>query len=63
MPLPSDKEETEIVRRIEAAFAPIERIAGQTKRALALLGRLEHAALAQTFRGELVGRAGLEELE
>jgi type I restriction enzyme S subunit len=44
----------EIVRRIESAFARIDRLAGQAKRALDLVGRLDEAILAKAFRGELV---------
>ncbi|MBS7539846.1 restriction endonuclease subunit S [Ancylobacter lacus] len=45
---------TEIVRRIESAFARIDRLAGEAKRALELVGRLDEAILAKAFRGELV---------
>ncbi|MFG1294437.1 restriction endonuclease subunit S [Xanthobacter variabilis] len=44
----------EIVRRIEAAFARIDRLAAQAKRALELVGKLDEAILAKAFRGELV---------
>ncbi|MEH0072383.1 hypothetical protein V6L77_22395 [Pannonibacter sp. Pt2-lr] len=44
----------EIVRRIESAFAKIDRLAAEAKRALALVGRLDEAVLAKAFRGELV---------
>lgn len=50
-PLP---EQHEIVRRIESAFAKIDRLAAEAKRALELVGRLEEAILAKAFRGELV---------
>lgn len=53
--LPSTLEEQhEIVRRIETAFARIDRLAAEAKRALALLGKLDEAILAKAFRGELV---------
>lgn len=52
--LPPLEEQHEIVRRIEAAFARIDRLAEQTKRALELVGRLDEAILAKAFRGELV---------
>ena len=44
----------EIVRRIESAFAKIDRLAKEAKRALELVGRLDEAMLAKAFRGELV---------
>jgi len=44
----------EIVRRIESAFARIDRLASQAKRALELVGKLDEAILAKAFRGELV---------
>jgi len=47
-------EQQEIVRRIESAFAKIDRLAGQAKRALELVGKLDEAILAKAFRGELV---------
>jgi len=48
------EEQHEIVRRIETAFAKIDRLAREAKRALELLGRLDEAILAKAFRGELV---------
>ncbi|SMC75542.1 restriction endonuclease subunit S [Rhizobium sp. RU36D] len=44
----------EIVRRIESAFARIDRLAKEAKRALELVGRLDEAILAKAFRGDLV---------
>jgi type I restriction enzyme S subunit len=61
-PLPSVEEQHEIVRRIEAAFAHIDRAAAEAARATALLDRLDQATLAKAFRGELSG-AGEEEAE
>ncbi len=53
--LPSTlQEQHEIVRRIESAFAKIDRLAKEAKRALELVGRLDEAILAKAFRGELV---------
>lgn len=52
--VPPLEEQHEIVRRIESAFARIDRLAGQAKRALELVGRLDEATLAKAFRGELV---------
>lgn len=51
---PSTYRQKEIVRRIESAFDKIDRLAGEAKRALALVGRLDEAVLAKAFRGELV---------
>ncbi|UTG97461.1 restriction endonuclease subunit S [Sinorhizobium meliloti] len=48
------EEQHEIARRIEAAFAKIDRLAKEAKRALELVGRLDEAILAKAFRGELV---------
>lgn len=50
----SFSEQNEIVRRIESAFAKIDRLAKEAKRALELVGRLDEAILAKAFRGELV---------
>lgn len=52
--VPTIEEQHEIVRRIETAFARIDRLAAEAKRALALLGKLDEAILAKAFRGELV---------
>ncbi|MCY1706313.1 restriction endonuclease subunit S [Pannonibacter sp. SL95] len=52
--LPTLEEQHEIVRRIESAFAKIDRLAKEAKRALELVGRLDEAILAKAFRGELV---------
>ncbi|ANL64737.1 type 1 restriction-modification system protein HsdS [Rhizobium phaseoli] len=52
--LPPLEEQQEIVRRIDSAFANIDRLAGQAKRALELVGRLDEAILTKAFRGELV---------
>jgi type I restriction enzyme, S subunit len=54
VPTPVLDEQHEIVRRIESAFARIERLAAQAKRALELVGKLDEAILAKAFRGELV---------
>lgn len=52
--VPELGEQDEIVRRIESAFAKIDRLAKEAKRALELVGRLDEAILAKAFRGELV---------
>lgn len=54
IPVPPLEEQHEIVRRIESAFAKIDRLANEAKRALELVGRLDEAILAKAFRGELV---------
>jgi type I restriction enzyme S subunit len=54
LPLAPLAEQHEIVRRIEAAFAKIDRLATEAKRALELVGKLDEAILAKAFRGELV---------
>jgi type I restriction enzyme S subunit len=53
-PVPPLEEQTEIVGRIEAAFARIDRMVAEAAKALALLERLEQQLLAKAFRGELV---------
>ncbi len=52
--LPPPEVRKEIVRRIESAFAKIDKLAAEAKRALALTDRLDEAILAKAFRGELV---------
>jgi type I restriction enzyme S subunit len=47
-------EQHEIVRRIETAFAWIDRLAAEAASARALIDRLDAAVLAKAFRGELV---------
>lgn len=47
-------EQKEIVRRIEAAFARIDRMVEDATRAAHLLDRLDQRLLAKAFRGELV---------
>jgi type I restriction enzyme S subunit len=54
VPYMPEAEQAEIVRRIEAAFAKIDRIAAEAASARALLDRLDQAILAKAFRGELV---------
>ncbi len=62
IPVPPFDEATEIVRRIESAFAKIDRLAIEAKRALTLLGKLDEAILAKAFRGELVPQDENDEL-
>lgn len=54
VPLSPLEEQHEIVRRIESAFARIDRLAAEAQRALELMGKLDEAILAKAFRGELV---------
>ncbi len=54
VPLPGRAEQEEIVRRIEAAFARIDRMVEDATRAAHLLDRLDQRLLAKAFRGELV---------
>ncbi|UWQ20124.1 restriction endonuclease subunit S [Jannaschia sp. W003] len=54
VPLCSKMEQAEIVRRIEAAFARIDRVTKEASRAAHLLDRLDERLLARAFRGELV---------
>ncbi|WP_116599983.1 restriction endonuclease subunit S [Primorskyibacter marinus] len=54
VPLPPLDEQAEIVRRIEAAFARIDRLTEEASRAAHLLDRLDERLLAKAFRGELV---------
>ena len=54
MPVAPLPEQTEIVRRIDAAFAEIDRLTAEAAAARRLLDRLDQAILAKAFRGELV---------
>lgn len=54
VPLPPLEEQVEIVRRIETAFARIDRMTEEASRAAQLLDRLDERLLAKAFRGELV---------
>lgn len=53
-PIAPPEEQTEIVRRIETAFAKIDRMVEEASRAADLLDRLEQQLLSKAFRGELV---------
>ena len=48
------EEQHEIVRRIETAFAKIDRLASEAEKALKLLGHLNQRILAKAFTGDLV---------
>lgn len=52
--LPSDDEQTEIVRRVETLFAFADRLEARLKTAQTAANRLTPALLAKAFRGELV---------
>lgn len=52
--LPDPDEQREIVRRIETAFAKIDRLAAEAEKALKLLGHLDQRILAKAFAGDLV---------
>lgn len=52
--LPNLDEQREIVRRIETAFAWIDRLAADATSARKLIDRLDQAVLTKAFRGELV---------
>lgn len=54
VPLPTLDEQREIVRRIETAFAKIDRLAAEAAKALKLLGHLDQRILAKAFAGHLV---------
>ncbi|WP_424980385.1 restriction endonuclease subunit S [Leisingera sp. S232] len=54
VPVPKSRCVTEIVRRIEAAFARIDRMVAEATRAADFLQRLEAQLLAKAFQGELV---------
>ena len=55
VPFPPDPEErSEIVHRIETAFAWIDRLAAEATSASKLVDKLDQAVLAKAFRGELV---------
>lgn len=54
VPLPPLDEQRELVRRVEATFAGIERMNAEATRAAHLLDRLDERLLAKAFRDELV---------
>lgn len=54
LPLPPLNEQREIVRRIESAFAWVDRLASEATSARKLIDRLDQATLSKAFRGELV---------
>lgn len=54
IPWPNELERNEVVQRIEAAFAWIDRLASEATSARRLIDQLDQAVLAKAFRGELV---------
>lgn len=54
LPLPILAEQAEVVRRIDRAFADMDRLTIEAAAARQLLDRLDQAFLAKAFRGELV---------
>jgi type I restriction enzyme, S subunit len=50
----SPEEMEEVLRRIEAAFAWLDRVAAEHANAARLLPKLDQAILAKAFRSELV---------
>ncbi len=52
--IPSIDEQNAMIRRIEASFTHIDKLASEATRATALLDRLDQATLAKAFRGELL---------
>lgn len=61
VPMPDVTEQDEIVRRVETAFAWIDRLAGDATSARRLIDRLDQSILAKAFRGELVPQAPNDE--
>ncbi len=55
------EEQREIVRRIETAFAKIDRLAAEAEKALKLTDRLDQRILAKAFTGALVPQDPTEE--
>lgn len=53
IPLPSLREQTEIVRRVDQLFAHADRIEHQAQAALERVNKLTQSILAKAFRGEL----------
>ena len=55
IPFPQTNDERrEVVRRIDTAFAWVDRLASETTSARKLIDHLDQAVLAKAFRGELV---------
>lgn len=54
VPLPSEDEQHEIVRRVEALFALADKIEARVQAAIVRVEKITQAILAKAFRGELV---------
>lgn len=54
VPIPPVEEAKEVLRRIEAAFAKIDRLATEVEKALKLTDRFDESILAKAFSGKLV---------
>jgi type I restriction enzyme S subunit len=61
IPIMPPEEQVEIARRIESAFAWIDRLASATTSARKLIDHLDQTILAKAFRGELVPQDANEE--
>jgi type I restriction enzyme S subunit len=61
LPLPTLDQQIEISRRIETAFAWIDRLASEAKSARKLIDHLDRAVLAKAFSGQLVPQDPNEE--
>ena len=61
VPLAPIEEQREIVRRIETAFARIDRLSTEAEKALKLADRLDQRILAKAFEGKLVPQDPNEE--
>jgi type I restriction enzyme S subunit len=54
VPVAPPEEQSEIVHRIQTAFAWIDRLAAEATSARKLIAHLDQAILSKAFRGELV---------
>ncbi len=54
IPVPPTSEAMEIVRRIDATFAKVDRLAAEAEKVLKMTDRLDQRILAKAFAGELV---------
>jgi type I restriction enzyme, S subunit len=54
IPVAPPEEREEVVRRVQTAFAWIDRLAAEAGSARKLIDHLDQAVLAKAFRGELV---------
>jgi len=61
MPWPTAEQRQEIVRRIESAFAWIDRLASDATSARKLIDHLDQAVLSKAFKGELVPQDSADE--